>query len=71
MFWIVRADTFWYKFDDKQKAQEHYNYIFNNKDGKYKNIDKIYLVEYCKDKTPKILERWNREKSLEVCSYER
>ena len=68
MFWVVRADGFWYRFDDKTKAQEHYNFIFNNKDGKYKQIERIYLAEYGGER-PKILEMWNRPQQEEEFGY--
>lgn len=61
-FYIVRADSFWYKFDDEQKAQAHYDYIMSNINGKYKQIDKVYLALYENLKTPKILHFWTRNK---------
>ena len=69
MFYIVRADSFWYRFKDKTKAKEHYNYIFTNKDGKYKNIEQIYLAQYGENKRPKILEMWNRPQKEEEQGY--
>lgn len=53
-FWVVRADGWWYKFTDKALAQQHYKYILDNLNDKYKNIEKVYLAEYNKT-TPKIL----------------
>lgn len=71
MFWIVRADRFWYKFEFKEDAEKHYNYIFNNKDEKYKNIEKLYLAEYDRDKMPKILKMWTRPQQEEEFGYGR
>lgn len=60
MFWIVRADTFWYRFDSEIKAKNHYQYILDNINGKYKKIEKVYLAQYEECKVPKVLEMWNR-----------
>lgn len=70
MYWIVRADTFWYKFDDLEDAEKHYNYVYENKDGKYKNIDKIYLAEYDEFNRARILKIWRREQKEEM-EYEK
>lgn len=55
MVYVVRANSHWFKFNDKQKAEEHYDYIINNLNGKYKNMDRVYLAQYEKGKAPKIL----------------
>jgi hypothetical protein len=70
MYWIVRADTFWYKFDDLEEARNHFNYVYENRNEKYKNIDKIYLAEYDEFNSARILEIWRREKQEEKC-YEK
>ena len=59
-YYVVRANSFWYKFDDLEKAEEHYNYIYENLNKKYKNINILYLAEYC-DKKQDIIKIWNRE----------
>lgn len=64
--WIVRADSWWYKFEDKEQAESHYKYLLNNINNKYKQVNKIYLAEYGEDKTPKILEMWKRENEKEM-----
>ena len=65
-FYVVRANGYWYKFDYIEDAMKHYEYIFNNKDSKYKNVDKIYIAEYEENKTPKIIKIWNRPKEGEI-----
>lgn len=64
-FWVVRADKFWYKFDDKKLAENHYNYIFNNLYEKYGQIEKLYLAEY-EGKTARLLKIWRRENEKEM-----
>lgn len=59
MYWIVRADKFWYKFDDIDKAISHYNYIIDNINYKYKQIEQVYLAQYGGN-FPRILKVWNR-----------
>ena len=61
MVYIVRADSWWYRFDDEDKARTHYKYLLDNINSKYKQIEKIYLAQYDGDKTPKILELWKRQ----------
>lgn len=64
--WVVRADSWWYKFEDKQLAENHYNYLLNNINEKYKNIDKLYIAEYDKNNNAKILKIWHRENEKEM-----
>lgn len=64
-FYVVRADKFWYKFEDKKQALKHYNYLLDNINGKYKQIDKVYLAEYT-EQDGKILEIWNRNREEET-----
>jgi hypothetical protein len=66
MVYIVRADRFWYKFDDFESAEKHYDYIFNNLDDKYAQIKKLYLAEYKNGQPPKILKIWRRVKEGEI-----
>ena len=68
MYWIVRVDSFWYKFFDLKQAEEHYQYILDNINGKYKNRDKLYLAEYGGEH-PRILKRWDRPQLEEELGY--
>lgn len=61
-YWVVRANLFWYKFEQLEKAEAHYNYIFNNLEYKYKNVNKLYLAEYNGNDQPKIIKIWKRER---------
>lgn len=70
MYWIVMADKYWYKFDDIDDAKKQYNYIYDNKDGKYKNIDKLRLLEYNEFKMQKTLRIWIRPQEEEM-EYEK
>lgn len=71
MVWIVRADRHWYRFEDLASAERHYDYIFNNRNDKYKIVEKLYLAEYCDNKEPKILRMWFRPQEEEEISREK
>ena len=62
-YYVVRANTYWYKFDNEEEARKQYEYIYTRRHNKYSNIDKIYLAKYENGKEPpKILEIWYRRK---------
>lgn len=64
--WVVRADSWWYKFEDKKLAESHYKYLLDNINGKYGQVDKVYLAEYDKNNNAKILKIWHRENEKEM-----
>lgn len=71
MFWVVRADGFWYRFEELDKAEAQYQYILDNINGKYKSRDKVYLAQYDGDNTPKILKMWTRPQKEEEFEFGR
>lgn len=68
MYWIVRVDSFWYKCETLEKAEEQYQYILDNINGKYKGKDRVYLAEYGGEH-PRILKIWNRPQQEEEFGY--